>query len=167
MLNLLTVYHIMNTELTAHYEELRCLQEIGRGAFSHVFKGILNGKLVAVKKITKVTDCIKNEVNYLTILKHPNIIRFTAAYKGDSFVIVTEYMDCSLDDLLYSPERVPQQLDIPLTNKIKVYISIEIAKGIQYLQSLNLIHGDIKPDNILVSNASSTFLTRRLIDTSM
>ncbi|KAL7720098.1 Protein kinase [Entamoeba marina] len=131
--------------------DIKLLTLVGKGAFSQVFKSEFNGNTVAAKVIIKAPQCTENEVKYLSCLKHPNILSFFGIVNAVNFVIVTEFMDCSLDDLLYHQEKCPHSLQIPLTTFIKVTISLEIAKGIEYLQSLHLIHGDLKPDNVLIS----------------
>ncbi|EKE40766.1 hypothetical protein ENUP19_0149G0030 [Entamoeba nuttalli] len=131
--------------------EVQLMEEVGHGTFSRVFKGKIQEKYVAVKVLNTVVDCIRMEVSYMRMFHHPNIISFYGTIQTDRLVILTEYMDSSLDNLLYNQQQCPVSLQFELTCPIKVHISLEIAKGIKYLQSLNLIHGDVKPENILVS----------------
>uniref|UniRef100_A0A0E0EXP3 Protein kinase domain-containing protein n=1 Tax=Oryza meridionalis TaxID=40149 RepID=A0A0E0EXP3_9ORYZ len=56
-------------------------QELGRGGYGVVYKGILsNGKMIAVKKLLEIhileDDKFQKEVTFLMDLKHPNIVRF-------------------------------------------------------------------------------------------
>lgn len=133
---------------------LQLREKIGKGAFSEVFKGELTEihTVVAVKVLTSIADCIKEEINYLQSFSHPNIIHFYGTIQTDKLIIVTEYMDCTLDDLLYHQHTLAPSLQFDLTEQIKIHISIEIGKGIRYLQQLSLIHGDIKPENILIDS---------------
>ena len=133
--------------------DLQLHEKIGKGAFSEVFKGNIagNDQIVAVKILTKIADCIKEEINFLESFSHPNIIHFYGTIQTDKLIIVTEYMDCTLDDLLYNQHTLKPALQFELTQTIKTHICIEIGNGINYLQQLCLIHGDIKPENILVN----------------
>ena len=153
--------------------DLELREKIGKGAFSEVFKGSFKGynKLVAVKILTKFADCIKEEISYLESFHHPNIIHFYGTIETDKLIIVTEYMDCTLDDLLYNQHSLKESLQFELTQSVKTFISIEIGKGIKYLQQQSLIHGDIKPENILINSSlkvklSDFGLTKKPIECS-
>ncbi|ELP89565.1 cAMP-dependent protein kinase type, putative, partial [Entamoeba invadens IP1] len=135
------------------FKDLRIIEEIGHGAFSRVYKAESNGVLVASKVLSKVPDCVKNEVQYLQILKHPNIVRFYSAEKTEKGLIINmEYVESNLDSLLFDQQHCPVPLRTTLTTSIKVTLCMDIGKAVQYLQSLRLIHGDLKPENILISH---------------
>ena len=57
-------------------------QQIGKGSFGMVYKGIKNGTLYAIKRLKKGQNAennLKNEIGILKVLKHRNIINFVEA----------------------------------------------------------------------------------------
>lgn len=128
------------------------------GAHSRLHHGIYKDEAVAVKIITVPDDDdngslavllekqFNREVNCLSRLQHPNIIKFVAAWKKPPvYGIIAEYLSQgSLRTYLHKLEhRV-----LPL-QKIVEY-SLEIAQGMEYVHSQGIIHRDLKPENILI-----------------
>jgi len=125
---------------------------IGSGKFGEVYIGTYLGTPVAIKKIlesdedTKVS--IERELQMLKGVRHPNIVQFLGLcqHKGDIY-FVTEYMDRGdLFDILFFG-------DAPLSWKIKLKIALDVAMPCFYLQAKNLLHRDLKSQNILISGA--------------
>ncbi len=138
---------------------------IGKGAFSTVYKGfhkVIN-QTIAIKKINinqimnshpkesaHILENIDFEINLLRTLKHPNIIGFHDFIKTtDNWYIILEY--CERGDLSKTYKRLSEKT-------IKKYMR-ELANVLQYLRENNIVHRDIKPQNILVSNDNSIKLT--------
>ena len=136
-------------------EYYQFIKLIGKGAFGAVTLAIhkLTGKHVAIKSIEK--DCLKDEfsrkkvIREITILKkirHSNIIRLLEVFQSEKHVlIVMEYADKG--DLLHyikSKKKIPEE-EAKLIFKQIVY-------GLAHLHSRNVLHRDIKPDNILLDS---------------
>jgi len=87
-----------------------------------------------------------HEAKILNKLKHPNIISFYGMSETpqNQPILCTELMDKSLKVLLYSTQCL-------LTLQIKLHISLEIAKGLEYLHEQHYVHRDLKPGNICVN----------------
>nr|XP_016448770.1 PREDICTED: G-type lectin S-receptor-like serine/threonine-protein kinase RLK1 [Nicotiana tabacum] len=131
-------------------------EELGRGAFGTVFKGILaeDQKVVAVKRLDK--ELVEGEKEFQTEMKiigrthHRNLVRLLGyCLDGSRRLLVYEYMsNGSLSDILFTPEKQP-------TWEERCGIARDIARGLLYLHDecdTQIIHCDIKPQNILMDD---------------
>lgn len=78
-------------------------------------------------------------------LSHPNVVKVTGWTKSDDFLYIAfEYMsEGSLGKAIRNHGTIPEEL-------VAKYVE-QILKGLQYLHEKNLMHRDIKGDNILIS----------------
>lgn len=113
-------------------------------------------KIVAIKVIDKTkiknTQVLDNEVRIINKLgfnkTHQNIVKYyDIYYEGDSVYIVMEYCDS---------ENLAKILKRPMKEHYVKYYMKQIINGIKYLHDNNIIHCDIKPDNILLTNNKKT-----------
>uniref|UniRef100_W5K0G8 RAF proto-oncogene serine/threonine-protein kinase n=1 Tax=Astyanax mexicanus TaxID=7994 RepID=W5K0G8_ASTMX len=122
---------------------------IGSGSFGTVYKGKWHGD-VAVK-ILKVTDptpeqfqAFRNEVAVLRKTRHVNILLFMGYMTKDNLAIVTQWCEGSS---LYKHLHV-------LETNFQMFQLIEIARqtaqGMDYLHAKNIIHRDMKSNNIFL-----------------
>ncbi|XP_076022519.1 raf-1 proto-oncogene, serine/threonine kinase a isoform X1 [Genypterus blacodes] len=122
---------------------------IGSGSFGTVYKGKWHGD-VAVK-ILKVTDptpeqfqAFRNEVAVLRKTRHVNILLFMGYMTKDNLAIVTQWCEGSS---LYKHIHV-------LETNVKMIQLIDIARqtaqGMDYLHAKNIIHRDMKSNNIFL-----------------
>ncbi|KAF3697081.1 RAF proto-oncogene serine/threonine-protein kinase [Channa argus] len=122
---------------------------IGSGSFGTVYKGKWHGD-VAVK-ILKVTDptpeqfqAFRNEVAVLRKTRHVNILLFMGYMTKDNLAIVTQWCEGSS---LYKHIHV-------LETNFKMIQLIDIARqtaqGMDYLHAKNIIHRDMKSNNIFL-----------------
>jgi len=117
--------------------------------FGVVKRGVYKGQDVAVKLLLtqdlneETKKEFEREVSLMKNLHHPNIIQFIGASNVEGkLALVTEFAPLgSLGSLLES-EYIPYN--------IKLIIVLEIARAIKFLHSNNIIHRDVKPQNILV-----------------
>jgi len=109
----------------------------------------LGMKPVASKKKHTFQSLKKELIQNMKVvskLKHPNIITIHGAIVHNTNVpmLVMEKMDNgSLYDVLYSGTA-------SLEGEIMVSILRDISSGMAYLHSANVVHGDLKPDHILM-----------------
>ncbi|XP_020871432.1 receptor-like serine/threonine-protein kinase At4g25390 [Arabidopsis lyrata subsp. lyrata] len=129
---------------------------LGQGGFGSVFRGTLSpssGGNVAVKVMDSGSlqgeREFQNELFFAGKLDSPHVVSVIGFSRRRSrLILVYELMDNgNLQDALLlrkSPELM-------IWNR-RFLVAIDIAKGIEYLHSLNLpvIHGDLKPSNILL-----------------
>ncbi|BAT89392.1 hypothetical protein LR48_Vigan08g030300 [Vigna angularis] len=127
---------------------------IGEGGFGHVYKGIIDGKEIAVKTLSRsswqgVTEFI-NEVNLTAKLQHRNLIKLLGCcIRGEERMLIYQYMENgSLDSLIFDDKR-GKFLEWPQ----RFQIICGIARGLVYLHQdspLRIIHRDLKASNILL-----------------
>lgn len=88
-----------------------------------------------------------NELTLMKSLDHPNILKISdAIFHENTMYMFMDFMDGgALTDLVISKER-----KLFLTEEAIAFILYEVAKGVQYLHKNNIIHRDIKSDNILL-----------------
>ncbi|CAA2998405.1 receptor kinase At5g39000 [Olea europaea subsp. europaea] len=128
--------------------------EIGEGAFGHVYKGLLStGQEVAVKRLSSNScqpyNVFKNEVLWLTKLQHPNLIKLVGyCIHGVEWILVYEFTENkSLDAYLFDETRH----ELGWTIRFKIITGI--ARGVLHLQQnsgLRINHIYIKASNVLL-----------------
>ncbi|EPS71752.1 hypothetical protein M569_03004, partial [Genlisea aurea] len=140
--------------------DLEELRELGSGTFGTVFHGKWRGTDVAIKRINsrcfsgksseqeRMSDDFWNEAIKLADLHHPNVVAFYGIVldgPDDSVATVTEFMvNGSLRDVLLRNER-------PLDKRKRLLIAMDVAFGMEYLHGKNIVHFDLKSDNLLVN----------------
>eukprot|EP00981_Chlorochromonas_danica_P012115 scaffold4505_cov165-Ochromonas_danica.AAC.5 len=122
-------------------------EEIGKGAFSQVFKGREKKKIeyFAIKRIEKsAMNKVVAEVQIMHKLVHPHIIRFFEWYETrNNLYLILEY--CTGGDL----EAILKQDGHLPENSIKIF-GVDMIAALKYLHSSGIIHGDLRPKNFLV-----------------
>ncbi|XP_058054827.1 raf homolog serine/threonine-protein kinase Raf [Anopheles bellator] len=130
-------------------EEILIGQRIGSGSFGTVYKAHWHGS-VAVKTLNVKTpspaqlQAFKNEVAMLKKTRHCNILLFMGCVSKPSLAIVTQWCEGSS---LYKHIHVNE-------TKFKLNTLIDIARqaaqGMDYLHAKNIIHRDLKSNNIFL-----------------
>ncbi|XP_065137516.1 proto-oncogene serine/threonine-protein kinase mos [Paramisgurnus dabryanus] len=143
-----------------NWRELQSMEAIGSGGFGMVFKSKYFGDTVAVKKVR----CVKNklasrqsfwaELN-AAHLQHKNIVRVIAATtcapanlnnKDNIGTIIMEFAGTkNLQQIIYGLTDL-----LPMDTCIRY--STDIARALQHLHVHGIVHLDLKPANVLVSD---------------
>ncbi|KAL1502710.1 hypothetical protein ABEB36_007817 [Hypothenemus hampei] len=124
---------------------------LGQGFFGQVFKVTTKdtSEVMVLKELYRVDeDAQKNflkEVAVLRSLHHNNVLRFIGVlYKEQKLHLVTEYISGgTLTELLHDSSQ-------PLPWEQRVSFAKDIAAGMAYLHSMNIIHRDLNSHNCLV-----------------
>ncbi|KAL5862178.1 hypothetical protein ACOSQ3_003462 [Xanthoceras sorbifolium] len=140
--------------------DLEELQELGSGTYGTVYHGKWRGTDVAIKRIKRscfagrsseqerLTKDFWREAQILSNLHHPNVVAFYGVVPdgtGGTLATVTEFMvNGSLRHALLKKNRL-------LDCRKKLIIAMDAAFGMEYLHSKNIVHFDLKCDNLLVN----------------
>mmetsp|Transcript_1499 Transcript_1499/g.2482 ORF Transcript_1499/g.2482 Transcript_1499/m.2482 type:complete len:400 (+) Transcript_1499:384-1583(+) len=152
-------------KLSDHYQigEL-----IGKGAYAKVYLGkdIDNNEDVAIKVMTKggreaiaINDAIDREVEILRRVEHPSIVTVLDVFETEyTAKIILEYMESgSVFDLIRA------QKNGRLKEDMARYIFRQVLEGIEYLHGEDIVHSDIKAENVLLKGQYPS-LTAKLAD---
>jgi formylglycine-generating enzyme required for sulfatase activity len=147
----------------------RLLELIGEGRMSRVFKAIDQRKVesramdpnIAVKLLTvpfvnysDAMDVLAREINSLHGSAHPNIARASECERdGDTVFIPMELLvGQSLHDRL-------EVLKSPMPKADAMRIIKGIAAAIEFAHARNIVHGDLKPSNVIVTESGEAKVT--------
>jgi eukaryotic-like serine/threonine-protein kinase len=132
--------------------KFKIIKALGTGGFGSVYlaEDTFIGKFVALKvphRQNQEKDKLADEAKLMAPLNHPNIVSVLTAENDpetDLFFIVMEYVDGeSLSDRL---SRVGSLPELTALN-----FSLDIADAVCYAHSLNIIHRDLRPSNVLLT----------------
>ena len=127
---------------------------IEKGSFSEVYKFINKkssyisaGKIISLENYKKTNNFYTREENILKILNHPNIIKFKESFNDNkNHYIITEYCpNGNLNDLCRKRGNKLTEFEI------KYYV-LQIVSALIYLKKNNIIHRDIKPHHLVISD---------------
>ena len=143
-------------------ERYEIIGKIGAGGMSDVYKAKdhVLGRFVAIKVLKQE---FSEDVNFVTKfrteaqsaagLEHPNIVNiYDVGSENGMHYIVMEYVDgITLKTYIEKKGK--------LTYKEAVSIAIQVGRGIEAAHNKNIVHRDIKPQNIIVSKNGNIKVT--------
>ncbi|KAG7459707.1 hypothetical protein MATL_G00213430 [Megalops atlanticus] len=143
-----------------HYE---VKDRLGAGKFGQVFKlihketgRVCAGKFYKVRR-SKEKEAARKEIELMNCLHHPKLVQCLGAYDNSSeLVMVLEFI--AGGELF---ERIVDD-NFEHTETSSVHYMQQILEGIQYMHKQSIVHLDLKPENIVCVNKTSTLI--KIID---
>ncbi|KAK1433239.1 hypothetical protein QVD17_10148 [Tagetes erecta] len=147
------------------YEELEVAtdnfddsRELGDGGYGTVYHGkLLDGREVAVKRLYennyKRVEQFMNEVAILTRLDHENLVKLygCTSKRSRELLLVYEYVpNGTVADHLHGKLANSYSKSGLFTWFVRLNIAIETSKALAYLHESDIIHRDVKTNNILL-----------------
>jgi len=135
--------------------DYRIVEEVGRGGMSEVYKAVRDDdeyhKEVAIKVLRRGYDTkallkrFKVETQILATLDHPNIARLLDAgstEEGLPYLVMDFIQGRTIDDYC-------RHHKLALTARLELFR--QLCKAVQYVHQHLMVHGDLKCNNVLVS----------------
>ncbi|XP_066962425.1 uncharacterized protein [Macrobrachium rosenbergii] len=144
------------------FDHFQVLRAIGKGSFGKVcIVQKRDSKQMFAMKYMNKTQCearealnnVFREIEILASLRHPFLVNLWFSFQDeeDMFMVV--------DLLLGGDLRYHIQQGVQFTDEaVRLYI-LEVASALHYLHARNIIHRDIKPDNLLLDEEGHVHLT--------
>ncbi|XP_069705463.1 cyclin-dependent kinase-like 2 isoform X2 [Periplaneta americana] len=134
-------------------EKYEHISVVGEGSYGLVMKckHRESGQLVAIKKFIEteedqtVRKMALREIRMLKKLRHENLVNMIEVFRRKRrFYLVFEFMDHTiLDELENNTSGLGDELS-------RQYI-FQVLRGIEFCHNNNIVHRDVKPENVLVS----------------
>ena len=140
-------------------DNFEIIKYIGNGSFGIVYKvrRKIDNKIYALKKVNMKNLSEKekinslNEITFLSSFSHQNIISYKESFydkKTESLNLILEYAsEGDLKSKIINQKNIKR---VYFKEKIIWYYFIQIVKGLKILHDNNLIHRDLKSENIFI-----------------
>lgn len=130
---------------------------LGSGQFGVVYAAVhrKSGREVAVKVVDKLRfphkqkAALKNELSILQSIRHQCVVSVERMFETpDRVFVVMEKLQGDMLELILSSEKGR------LSERLTKYLIFQILAALRYLHSKNIVHCDLKPENVLLTDHS-------------
>ena len=144
-------------EIISNYKIISVIGEGGMGTV-YLAEHIHIGRKAAIKVLHKkylsnsnIKERFKHEAATLSQIQHPNIVKlYDYVETNDGLYLIMEYAEGVLLDDYIKKESGP----IKEENAIKIMTGL--LSGFAYAHSQNIVHRDVKPNNVIISRDFNT-----------
>uniref|UniRef100_A0A1A7XPC0 Serine/threonine-protein kinase Nek4 n=1 Tax=Iconisemion striatum TaxID=60296 RepID=A0A1A7XPC0_9TELE len=135
------------------------IRVVGKGSYGEVnlVKHKTDRKQYVIKKLNLTTSSkrerhsAEQEAQLLSQLRHPNIVTYRESWEGNDCQLYIVMGFCEGGDLYH---RLKQQKGELLPEKQVVEWFVQIAMALQYLHERNILHRDLKTQNIFLTKTN-------------
>ncbi|MEQ2290518.1 hypothetical protein AMECASPLE_004052 [Ameca splendens] len=135
------------------------IRVVGKGSYGEVnlVKHKTDRKQYVIKKLNLTTSskrerrAAEQEAQLLSQLRHPNIVTYRESWEGDDRQLYIVMGFCEGGDLYH---RLKQQKGELLPERQVVEWFVQIAMALQYLHERNILHRDLKTQNIFLTKTN-------------
>ncbi|KAF8396047.1 hypothetical protein HHK36_017659 [Tetracentron sinense] len=150
-------------ELKSATRNFHSKNQLGRGGFGTVYKGIMKeiNMEIAVKRVSKDSCQAKKEfvagVSIISRLRHKNLVKLIGwCYESKELLLVYEFMPKgSLDKLIFSDDQSPMAEAVILSWERRHNIICGLASALDYLHNgceKRVLHCDVKSSNMMLDS---------------
>lgn len=133
----------------------KIIEKVGGGGMADVYKAedLVLGRTVALKILHKqyasdegFLERFRREARAAAKLSHPNVVSIfdVGEENGVHFIVMEFVKGMTLKKLI--------QKDAPLSTEKVVHIAMQIAKAMEFAHEHEIIHRDIKPQNVIITD---------------
>ena len=134
------------------------IKQVGKGAFgtANLIFNERTGTYYIAKEVNigGMTDKqkaeVQNEIDILSSLDHPNIVKYEESLSATKVYIIMEYADGG--DLGVSI-RTKKALASPFSHSEAVFLFGQTALALKYLHERKILHRDLKPQNVFLTKS--------------
>ncbi|PIK35182.1 putative serine/threonine-protein kinase DCLK3 isoform X5 [Apostichopus japonicus] len=146
-------------------ERYRLGEKVGDGNFADVHAGVLRstGEEFAIKKVDKSKlkgkeSMIENEIAILKEIDHPNIVKLYEEFETDDYIYL-------IMDYIRGGDLFDAIIDsVKFTEADASVMVRDLARALDYLHKMNVVHRDMKPENLLVNLTDDSKMQLKLAD---
>ncbi|MBN1982101.1 MAG: protein kinase [Chitinivibrionales bacterium] len=159
-------------DISTFSNRYRVVRKLGQGGMGKVYlvqDSLRIGRLLALKTICELASNpqtlkrFKQEFLVMTRLRHPNLIRvydFGFDEKLQTHYLTMDYIEGST-----LADRVKQSGPVPGEEIFS--IAVDICRTLSFIHSRSIVHRDINPSNIMLSNGQVVLMDFGLSDTAV
>lgn len=140
---------ISRSNRSADFFEISKLDKLGAGAYGTVYKSKDLTSAIKSMKLSDIEIYIKEITNIIHLNGHENIVDVSGVFFDDSKKTINIVMPLAMGTL--NTTNVQDILE-------RKNIMYQILKGLAHIHGHNIIHRDIKPDNILVYRSDKSII---------
>jgi Ca2+-binding EF-hand superfamily protein len=140
------------------FDYYEMLEDLGEGKFGKVKLGVYKKtrEKVAIKIIKKSSlenlkdiELVKSEIDIMKLCRHPNVVKLIDHFENSEYIfIVMELLKGGNLGEYFNKNK------FQITEKRAAKIMYQLASGVKYLHHYGILHRDIKPDNIMLSDTT-------------
>lgn len=149
----------MEREAGSRLDQYCLLRPVGKGSYGEVSlaKHRRDGKKFVIKKLNlknataREREAAEQEAQLLSRLKHPNIVAYRESWEGKDGLLYIVMDFCEGGDLYH---KLKEQSGTFLEETQLVEWFVQITMALQYLHKENIMHRDLKTQNIFLTRSA-------------